>query len=198
MLAPADGGSPPPPNPFLSAYENFQENTPLLTRTILQIQVVSYLFSWIFEVHYALANIPQFVLFQFEVYRMVLSPLVNTQLISLLFAFLSFLELGKRLEYSMGTAAFGWFCAGVALIANAGFLVILLVLYMLTGEQGFLLGAASGIWLILFGVIAAGKICCFKQSELYFFSYSCLFRLTCIFDRMCPGTSRDEKKIFLL
>lgn len=97
----------------------------------------------------------QFVLFQFEIYRIVLSPLVNTSFFNLIFAYLSFLELGKRLEFSMGTAAFVWFCGGVALIANVGFLVISLLLYIVTGEQGFLLGSSSGIWLILFGAIAA-------------------------------------------
>lgn len=154
MSAPPDG--PPPPNPFLSAYENFRDNTPILTRTVLLVQVISYLVSWIVNPHYALANIPQFVIFQFEVYRIVLSPLVNTQLITLLFAFLSFLELGKRLEYSMGTVAFGWFCGGVALIANVGFLAVSILLYALSSEQGYLLSSASGIWLILFGAIAAG------------------------------------------
>ena len=127
---------------------------------ILSIQVVSYLVSWILEVHYALALIPQFVIFQFEIYRIVLSPLVNTTIFNLIFAFLSFLELGKRLEYSMGTAAFGWFCGGVAIIANVGFLVISVLLYILTGDQGFMVGSsASGIWLILFGAIAAGTWC---------------------------------------
>lgn len=130
-----DGGSshpPPPPNPFLTAYENFVQNTPYLTRSILIIQVISYVVSWLWNPHYALANIPHFVLFRFEVYRIILSPLVNTQLITLIFAFLSFAELGKRLEYSMGTVAFGWFCMGVALMANVGFIAFSLCVYILT------------------------------------------------------------------
>jgi membrane associated rhomboid family serine protease len=153
------GDGPPAPNPFLSAYESFKQNTPYLTRTILSIQAVSYLASWFINPHYALANIPQFAVFQFEIYRVVLSPLVNTTLISLIFAFLSFTEMGKRLEYSMGTVAFGWFCLGVAMISNLGFLAVSLLLYMVSGgEQGYLLSSASGIWLILFGAIAAGML----------------------------------------
>jgi len=103
----------------------------------------------------ALATIPYFVCFQFEIYRIVLSPLVNTHLFTLLFAFLSFLQLGKRLEYSMGTVAFGWFCGGVALLANTGFLVFCVLIYAMTREKGYLMASASGVWLILFGAIAA-------------------------------------------
>lgn len=146
---------PPAPNPFISAYESFQENTPFVTRMILSVQVVSYLVSWVVDPNYALANIPYFVVFQFEIYRVVLSPLVNTQLITLMFAFLSFLELGKRLEYNLGTVAFGWFCAGVSLITNVAFLFLSLALYALSGEKKYLMSGASGIWLILFGAIAA-------------------------------------------
>lgn len=155
-MSSSNDGQPPPPNPFLSAYENFKENTPIFTRTILQVQAISYLVSWIVDPHYALANIPQFVIFRFEIYRIVLSPLVNTQFITLLFAFMSFSDLGKRLEYGMGTAAFAWFCAGVALIANFGLLVSAVVLYAMSGEPGYLLMSSSGVWLILYGAIAAG------------------------------------------
>jgi membrane associated rhomboid family serine protease len=122
---------------------------------MLNGQVISYLISWVYDPHWALANIPQYVVFRFEVYRLVLSPLVNTQLISLVFAFVSFLELGKRLEHSVGSVTFGWLCLCFALIANIGFLFLSLALYALGGEQGYLMTSASGIWLILFGAIAA-------------------------------------------
>lgn len=153
---PADG--PPATNPFLSAYESFKDKTPFLTRAILMVQVISYLFSWIYNYHMALATIPYFVCFQFEIYRIVLSPLVNTNLFTLLFAFLSFQPLGTRLEHSMGTVTFGWFCGGLALLANVGFLVFCLLIYALTGDNGYLMSSASGVWLILFGAIAAGKV----------------------------------------
>ena len=58
----------------------------------------------------------------------------------------------------MGTVAFGWFCGGVALLANAGFLVFCILIYAMTGEKGYLMASASGVWLILFGAIAAGKV----------------------------------------
>ena len=153
---PTDG--PPAANPFLSAYENFKDTTPFFTRSILMVTTASYLLSWIYNYEMALATIPYFVCFQFEIYRIVLSPLVNTHLFTLLFAFLSFLQLGKRLEYSMGTVSFAWFCGGVALLANVGFLVTSVVIYAVTGEKGYLMASASGVWLILFGAIAAGKI----------------------------------------
>jgi membrane associated rhomboid family serine protease len=152
MSSPSD---PPPPNPVLTAYENFMQSTPLVTRSILSIQVASYIFSWFVNPHYALANIPQFTLFQYEIYRVFTSPLVNTSLFSLVFSFLSFLQHGKRLEHSMGSTAFAWLCLTIGGLTNVAFLSLSLALYLLSGQDtAYMFSAASGIWLILFGIIA--------------------------------------------
>lgn len=153
MSTPAS--EPPPSNPVLTAYEGFTQNTPLVTRYILSIQCISYVVSWFVNPHYALANIPQFVLYQLEVYRLVLSPLVNTSIISLVFAFLSFMDHGKRLEFSMGSTAFAWLCLTIGGLTNVAFFLLCLAGYALSGQDtSFLFASAAGIWLILFGIIA--------------------------------------------
>lgn len=145
---------PPPQNPVMTAYESFVATTPLVTRGILTTQAVSYIVSWFIDPFYALANIPSFTLGKFEIYRIILSPLVNTSLLSLIFAYLSFCELGKRLEYSLGSTAFGWFCLSTALITNVAFLFLCSLLYFITGHEHWWISSASGIWLIVFAAIA--------------------------------------------
>jgi membrane associated rhomboid family serine protease len=151
----SSSSAPPPPNPVLTAYEDFRRNTPVVTRSILTVLVLSYLLSWVIDPHFAMANIPQFSVFGFEIYRILTSPLVNTRFFSLLFAFLSFTSQGKRMENSMGSTAFGVLCLTMGVLANVLFLVTNVLLYYVSGgEQAYLFTAAAGIWLILFGIIA--------------------------------------------
>lgn len=155
VVAMSSSDVPPPPNPMLSAYEEFTRSTPFVTRSLLHIQAVSYLVSWIFNPYYALANIPHFVVFQYEIYRLLLSPLVNTSLINLVFVFWSFVYTGRRLEQSLGSTQFAWLCICVGLLTNLAFLTFSLVLYMLDGfEKSHLFGASEGMWIVLFGLIA--------------------------------------------
>jgi membrane associated rhomboid family serine protease len=174
----SSSSDPPPPNPVLTAYEGFIQRTPLVTRSILSIQVVSYIFSWFVNPHYALANIPQFTLFQFEIYRVLLSPLVNTSFFSLIFAFLSFMEHGKRLEHSLGSTAFAWLCMTIGCLTNVAFLLLSLVLYLLSGQDtAYMFASAAGIWLILFGIIAIECIQAprIQTRRLFFFEVPVLY-----------------------
>jgi len=160
---------PPPTNPILTAYENFVQNTPYITRTIISIQGVSYLISWFFDAEYALGNIPHFTIFRFEIYRIVLSPLVNSSLLSLIFAYWSFKAHGKRLEHSMGSTAFAWLCLMMAVLSNLAFIVLCFVMYILSGEESILFNNSSGIWIILFGIIAMECVRAPRGSKLRLF-----------------------------
>lgn len=168
---------PPQQNPILSAYERFLENTPFVTRSILSIQVFSYLASWFVNPHYALAMIPQFVIYKYEIYRLVLSPLVNTSLFNLLFAFLAFIQIGKRLENSVGSTEFAWLCAIIGMLTNTLYFLLLVTLYMITQEADLLLRSAAGVWTILFGVIAIESVIAPRESRrrLFFFDVPVLY-----------------------
>ena len=150
----SNSNEPPPSNPVLEAYEKFVQETPFVTRSILLTLAVSYLASWFFDPQYALGNMLQFTIFEFEVYRILLSPLVNDSFFSLLFAFLSFQPLGQRLEYSMGSAAFGWLCLMMGFWTNILFLILSLLLCYATNDWSYGIISSSGIWIILFGVMA--------------------------------------------
>lgn len=146
---------PPTPNPFLTAYEDFIHNTPYVTRSIMLILVATYGSSWLFDPHFALATIPKFVWEDYEVYRLLLSPLVNTSFISIILAFWNFLQHGIRFERSMGSTAFAWLCFAIGSLSNTIFFLICLLLYFMTdGNASVLLHSSAGIWNILFGTIA--------------------------------------------
>lgn len=144
----------PPPNPILSAYETFCRDTPLVTRYTITIQFVSWFVSFFVDPSFALDNIPYFSILKFEIYRVVISPLVCQSILSLIFAYISFVDHGKRLEFSIGSTAFAWLMVTLAVSTNIGFLLICFTLYGLSGNAGFLHVHSSGIWTILFGLIA--------------------------------------------
>lgn len=145
---------PPPPNPILSAYETFKNETPLVTRYTITTITVSYFASFIANPSFALNCIPFFTIFKFEVYRILTSALVCNSILSLIFAYISFVDHGKRLEYSMGSTSFCWLMVTLAFTTNVIFLLICFALYGLSGEAAYLYMQSSSIWIILLGVIS--------------------------------------------
>jgi membrane associated rhomboid family serine protease len=169
--------SPPPANPVLNAYETFIRETPLVTRYVLTSQFVTWVFSFFADPSFAVANIPHFTVFKFELYRIVLSPFICPGLFSLIFAYMSFVDNGRRLEFSMGSTAFGCLLLTIGVLTNLAYLIVSFLLYGLTGNQGLLFLPSLGIWLILFGVIA---IECSKAPQnsvrrLFFFNVPTLY-----------------------
>lgn len=160
---------PPPPNPVLSAYESFVRDTPLVTRYTLSSQCISWFVSFFFNPSYALGTIPSFVVTKLEIYRIILSPLVCDSALSLVFAYLSFLDNGKRLEFSMGSTAFAWLMVTITVVTNVTFCILMFGLSGLTNEKGFLLSPSSGIWTVLFGIIAIECVKAPPNSQRRFF-----------------------------
>ena len=145
----------PQDNPILSAYERFVAETPFVTRMIINILVVSYLASYLVDLHYAMACIPQFMFHYYEIYRLVTSILVNPTLMSVLLAGFSFVQTGARLEEAIGSAAAAWlglviFTLGTNLLFVAGQCLRVAV----TGDSSVWLHSAAGMWGVLLGWIA--------------------------------------------
>jgi len=145
---------PPRENPVLTAYESFVRDTPLVTRYILTSLAGSWFFSFFVNPRFALSTTPYFCVFKFEVYRIIFSPLVCDNFLSLVIAFLCFVDNGKRLEFSLGSTAFAWYMLTLALVTNTAFIALMFVLHEATGDKAYLFSRASGIWTILFGIIA--------------------------------------------
>lgn len=144
----------PPSNPVLTAYETFVKDTPLVTRYILTTLSLSYFLSWFVDPQFALANTPFHSLMRLELYRIVLSPLVCTDLLSLIFAFLGFSASGKKLEFAMGSSAFLAMLLAIGGMVNLTFLCLCILLYFMTNNYILLLSPSAGIWTLLLGIIA--------------------------------------------
>ena len=95
-----------------------------------------------------------FTIERFEIYRIVLCNFVCEGLLSLIFAYFSFIEMGKRLEYSLGSTAFSYLLLVIATLTNICFLVLCYFLYFLSSNKMVLMQPAAGIWMILLGLIA--------------------------------------------
>lgn len=147
---------PPANNPIKIAYEEFMHTTPYVTRTIIIIQVVSYLLSWFMDPYYALATIPQFIWGEYEIYRLILSPFfVNTSLFSIIITYYTFLPIGVRFERCIGSTFYGYMCCLIGTVTNVLFCGICIAMYYMTdGNPAHLLHSSAGIWNILFGIIA--------------------------------------------
>jgi len=172
-------GAPPQDNPILTAYEKFVADTPVVTRTILNVLVVSYILSYIVDLKFAMACIPEFMLRYYEIYRLVTPVFVNQTLFSVLFAGLSFVQTGKLLEESLGSAAMAWLCLVVFTLATNTLFVALYILgFYMTGDSSMLLSSSSGMWVILFGLISME--CCHAaqyqpKRRLFFFEVPTIY-----------------------
>lgn len=138
----------------MMSLQGFVRDTPLVTRYTITTLFISWLLSWFVDLSYAVSNIPLFTVFKFELYRILFSPLVCTSILSLIFAYMSFTDNGKRLEHSIGSTAFAVLIATLGCVSNLAFLALCVVLYYATGNQLWLHANSSGIWIVLLGLIA--------------------------------------------
>mmetsp|Transcript_23939 Transcript_23939/g.53012 ORF Transcript_23939/g.53012 Transcript_23939/m.53012 type:complete len:373 (-) Transcript_23939:155-1273(-) len=150
---------PPPPNPVLSAYENFVQTTPFVTRFVLSAWAVTYLTSWtLISPSMILSCIPYYTIYRLQVYRIVTSPLVSTSIISLVFCYVGFIDCGKRLEHGLGSAAFGLLLLILTVLTNVSYLAIALLLFgseaPSTGTSDTTSGMEPDAWMLLLSVIA--------------------------------------------
>lgn len=141
------------PNPVLDRYLTFKRDTPLVTRFILFSQLFFFGLSFFFAqtLSFGLANIPQFTIKQLEIYRILLSPLVCDSFLSLIFAFSNFH--GCRLEQSMGSTSFLLLILSIGVLTNMIFDAFAFLTSMITGSEAYLMSSASGIWIVLFGIM---------------------------------------------
>ncbi|CAJ1953809.1 unnamed protein product [Cylindrotheca closterium] len=156
MLHNEDSNSqlPPPSNPILDRYLVFRNGTPFVTRLMLSSQVTCYILSFLVNTQKVAANIPYFTVYNFQLYRILLSPLLCNRFVSLVIAFFSFSEPGRRLEQSVGSTSFLCLVTTLATLTNVAYIIFAFLLCELTGKESFLYQQASGIWLVVFGIIA--------------------------------------------
>lgn len=160
-----------PPNPLQTAYEEFQNKTPFVTRTLIQIMAGSYAASWILgsSVLYGLANISHFTILKGEIYRIFTSSLVNMHFFSLAFAALSFGRHGKHLESAIGSTLFAYHCVFLGVSSNILFIAFNFVMNSVSNDSTYLFDAAAGMWQIIFGAMATECVQAPDTSRRLFF-----------------------------
>mmetsp|Transcript_27485 Transcript_27485/g.56487 ORF Transcript_27485/g.56487 Transcript_27485/m.56487 type:complete len:370 (+) Transcript_27485:111-1220(+) len=168
---------PPAPNPVLTAYESYLRDTPLVTRYTLNSVLISFLASFFFNPAFAFANIPLFTIFKFQLYRIVTSPFICSEFLSLFFVFMGFMNHGIRLEQSMGSTLFGALFFSLTIVSNLLFVVISIILWGLTNSESYLGQASMGIWTTLLGIIAVecSKAPENSQRRLFFLTVPALY-----------------------
>ena len=146
------GGGGPGANPYLDCYNQWCDKTPIVTRTSMITIVILYLFSWIWDLTTVLSNIPYYTIFSFEIYRIILSPIVSNSLLSTVLIGLFYPQLGSKLEYSLGSIGFLFLIGKIVLLTNIIFLIICFSLYIF-GMIEALFWTCAGFWTIIFGII---------------------------------------------
>jgi len=139
-------------NPYLDYYQRWSDKTPIVTRTSMIAIVVLYLFSWIWDLTTVLSNTTYYTLFSFEIYRLILSPIVSNSLLSTVLIALFYPQLGSKLEYSIGSIGFLFLIGKIIIITNVTFVFICLCLYMF-GMIEALFWNCAGFWTLIFGII---------------------------------------------
>lgn len=118
----------------------------------MMVIVFVYLLSWIVDLTFFLANIPAFVVFYFQIYRLLLSPFVGNSILSVLLIFMFFPQMGARMELMVGSTAFLSLFVIFTVLTNISYVVLAFALWLL-GMQFVMYLPASGFWAIIFGLI---------------------------------------------
>ena len=143
---------PPQENPIRRMYDDWSSKTPLVTRSSLIFIVIIYISSFFFSADVILGNTPYFTIMHFEIYRIILAPLVGNSLITILLILLFYPMMGSRMEYSLGSASYLSLLATFGLVTNISFDAICLLLYGFGTTEAVFWGC-SGFWTILFALI---------------------------------------------
>ena len=67
---------------------------------------------------------------------------------------MGFMNNGVKLEQSMGSALFGVLFFKLTIFTNVLFLIVSILLYGLTNNEGYLAGVSVGVWTVLLSIIA--------------------------------------------
>jgi membrane associated rhomboid family serine protease len=140
-------------NPILSYYREWADKTPYVTRSLMIVLIVSYIVSLFVESDKLLGNTPFFTILNYEVYRLILSPLVDNSIFNIVLVALFFPGMGGRMENGLGSSSFLFLMGTLTLVTNVAFVAVCLCLYYIGGVAEATFYDCSGFWVILFGLI---------------------------------------------
>jgi hypothetical protein len=157
-------GAAPPQNQVLNYYREWANRTPLVARSTLLVLSVMWLLSWFLPLDAEqLGNVPYFTIFYYELYRIIVSPLVGNDFISLVVTFFFYPQLAASFEYSIGSLSLLSLIVTMTVLNNLLFILLCFVFYFF-GTVGALFWSNSGFWAVIFALLA---IDCLKVALHY-------------------------------
>lgn len=145
-------------NSLLSSYTAWAAGIPWVTRiSLITISVLSILSLIGMDFTLYLSNMPYFTLYNFEIYRILLSIFVDNSIISTVFMWLFFPAMGKKMECTLGSTGFLILLYSTAIATNLIFIVLCLVFAWVLGMPEAMMWSCSGFWIPLFTLITLGK-----------------------------------------
>eukprot|EP00744_Colponema_vietnamica_P010578 GILI01014936.1.p1 GENE.GILI01014936.1~~GILI01014936.1.p1 ORF type:complete len:384 (-),score=57.34 GILI01014936.1:468-1619(-) len=148
-LGPASGGpsSQPRESPGQMLSRWYRE-LPTATRYVSTTISIIYIFSLIFPVLVKMfSTIPYYVLYEFQIWRVFLSPFIHPSIFTLLFVLLMFIPTAKACEASEGSLPFLLRLCGYSVLCNVLFLLLAFLLSFAFPLA--LLQVSSGLWPVL-------------------------------------------------
>jgi len=139
-------------NPAIKFYQAWAEKTPFVTRAIVIGIVCEYILSFFLPFEDYLGNETRYTLFRFEIYRLLLSPMVGNSLITMVLILLTFPSMGSKLERGMGSTSYMSLLGTLSIATNLIFTAVCVLLYTL-GTSYALHYRCNGFWTILFSLI---------------------------------------------
>lgn len=140
-------------NPWLNYYQQWSERTPYVTRFTTVSLCFLYILSFFVPLDSYLGNMPFFTIQHFEIYRLLLSPLVGNSILSLIIILLSYPTMAQRMENSSGSAAFLSLLLIFTLAINVLVTIICYIFFILSIFPEAIFWRSSGFFSIFFALL---------------------------------------------
>ena len=140
-------------NPLLNYYQQWSERTPYVTRVTTVSLCFLYILSFFIPLDSYLGNTPFFVVQHFEIYRLLLSPLVGNSILSLIIILLSYPTMAQRMENSSGSAAFLSLILIFTLAINVLVTVICYIFFIMSIFPEAIFWRSAGFFSIFFALL---------------------------------------------
>ena len=141
---------------------NFCIRVPIFVRTIILLTTIIYIVNLWADIESYFSNTPKYTVDSLKIWTLLTSCLVNTHIINLIFAFISWIPDGIRLESSNGTIKYilNFFINNI--VIQIIFIVICYILSL--GYESLVLENSLGLWPV---IMAEVTMLCIANPENY-------------------------------
>lgn len=127
--------------------------TPLVMRSVLVLYGVLTIVGWVTSIGSLFASIPYYNIFYFQVYRMILSPFFEGQLLSFAFGMMAMVTQGPQLEGKHGSIGVSILFLSFAVSINVALTVFALIGSTIFGSS-ILMISSQGVWPIMLAFLS--------------------------------------------